>query len=346
MARQVYGTITDKTGPLSRLVVEAWDSDPDGDDFMGRATTDKAGDYRIEYAGGHWDPAPHEITIWRPDIYIRVLTKTKNGRDVEVERSKVYDNQPLRDDRKINLNVGASGTIAKATPFRAETHGLPFINDFLFKVGWTFDGLGFCGGMCAYALNRYNNKTAILSKMAAPKQGSADYTELLCRQIATLYSVPVKDLQKVSGILSKLIQPHTLFRNIIDDIWSWQKAPDEGYWYREHSVGARTRKEWPLIKQRLDKGKPTVLVLITQESVNPGLIGKNHQVLATGYSYNTLNKDLFVDIYDPNVGRKTERIYLNLGLPDSKLDCEHSHPVGFQRVRGFFVNPLGDFASA
>jgi hypothetical protein len=262
-----------------------------------------------------------------------------------VERSKVYDNQPLRDDRKINLNVGASGTIAKATPFKAETHGLPFINDFSFKVGWSFDGLGFCGGMCAYALNRYNNKTAVPAKTAAPKQGSADYTEMLCRQIATLYSVPVKDLQKVSGVLAKLAQPHTLFKNIVDDIWSWQKAPDEGHWYREHSVGARTRKEWPLLKERLDKGKPTVLVLITQESANPGLIGKNHQVIATGYSYNTLNKDLFVDIYDPNVRRKTARIYLNLGLPDSKLDCEHTNPIGFQRVRGFFVNPLGDFAS-
>ena len=31
MARQVYGNITDKTSPLSKLVVEAWDSDPDGD---------------------------------------------------------------------------------------------------------------------------------------------------------------------------------------------------------------------------------------------------------------------------------------------------------------------------
>lgn len=62
MARQVYGNITDKAGPLSKLVVEAWDSDPDGDDFMGRTITDKAGDYRIEYAGGHWDPVPPEIT--------------------------------------------------------------------------------------------------------------------------------------------------------------------------------------------------------------------------------------------------------------------------------------------
>ncbi len=41
----------------------------------------------------------------------------------------------------------------------------------------------------------------------------------------------------------------------------------------------------------------------------------------------------------------TETIYLNLGLSDSKLDCEHSNPSGFGRVRGFFVNPLGDLAS-
>jgi len=199
--------------------------------------------------------------------------------------------------------------------------------------------------MSAYALNRFNDKKTISSNLSAPKQGSSEYTELLCRQISSLYSVPMKDLQSVGGVLSKLVQPHTLFKSIVDDIWSWQKAPDEGHWYREHSVGYRTRNEWPALKERLDKGKPTILVLITQEGANPDLLGKNHQVLATGYRYNSLNKDLYIDIYDPNIGRKTESIYLNLGLPDSKLDCEHSNPNGFQRVRGFFVNPLGDFAS-
>jgi hypothetical protein len=346
MARTVYGRITDKSGPLTKLTVEAWDSDLEGDDFMGRAVTDAAGDYRIEYAAGHWDPAPDAITTWRPDIYVKVLTKTKNGRDVEVDRSPVHDNQPLRDDLKINIKIGASGTAQKSTAFKAETHGLPFTNDFSFKVGWTFDDMGFCGGMFAYALNRFNSNKAVPAKLARPNQGSNDYTELLCRQVATLYSVPLKDLQTVSGVLSKLATPHTLFKSIVDDIWSWQKAPDEGHWYRESSVGARTRKQWSALKERLDKGQPTILVLITQEGANPAQLGRNHQVVATGYSYNHLSKDLFIEIYDPNCQRRTEKIYLNLGLSDSKLDCEHSNPSEIERVRGFFVNPLGDLASA
>jgi hypothetical protein len=345
MARTVYGSITGKAGPLSKMQLEAWDSDPDGDDFMGRTTTDASGAYRIEYAGGHWDTAPHEITTWRPDIYVKALTKTKNGRPVEAGRSKVYENQRLDADLKINLKLDDGGPVARATPFKAEAHGLPFANSFSFKVGWEFDGLGFCGGMCAYARNRFIKKATIPSNMGVPKQDSADYVEILVRQIATLYSVPLQELLSVKGVLSLLKQPHTVFRSIVDDVLSWQKAPDEGHWYREHSVGHRTREQWPALKDRLDKGNPTILVLITQEGFNPALLGRNHQVLATGYSYNAFNKDLFVDVYDPNVGRQTERIYLNLGLPDSKLDCEYSNPRGFDRVRGFFINPLGDFAS-
>lgn len=346
MARKVFGKITNKAGqPLPNVVVEAWDSDNGPDDFMGRDTTDSSGSYTINYAGRHWDPFPHRITKWRPDIYIKVFSTTRNGHKVKIDQSKVYNNQKLKNDRRINLKTNFGGIEKHATNFIPETHGLPFQNSFSFKVGWKFDGLGFCGGMCAFALHRFNKNIAIPANTPQPQQGDNVYTELLCRQIASLFSIPLSNLTSVKGVLSKLAMPHTLFQNIIDDIWSWQKAPDEGHWNREHSVGHRTKRQWPALKERLKGGKPTILVLITQEGVNPALLGHNHQVLATGYEYNPGNKDLVVKIYDPNNGRNTEEIYLNLGLPNSKLDAKHSNPNGFSRVRGFFVNPLGDMAA-
>lgn len=346
MARKIYGTCKPSDGPVAGLLIEAWDSDPDGDDFMGRDTTNDSGAYNIEYAGGHWDPGIHAVTTWRPDIYIKVLSETAKGRKVEIARSKIYENQKLSSNRKIDLKLPQSAPVIHDTSFSAEKHGLAFRNSFSLKVHWEFDGVGFCGGMCACALNRFKEGKPSPSSTATPRSGSDLHTELLIRQIASLVAVPLDDLKSVQGVLSKLARPHTLFKSLIDDIWSWQKAPDEGHWYREHSVGYRTKKAWPALKERLDKGEPTLLILITQEGADPRLIGHNHQVIATGYTYHPLNKDLYLRIYDPNNGRKTETIYLNLGLPDSKLDMRHSNPGGFERARGFFINTLASTASA
>lgn len=224
MARKVYGSAVPQNGAKKGLIVEAWDEDPGGDDFMGRDTTDSKGAYSISYAGGHWDPGVHAVTTWRPDIYVKVLTKTKNGRSVEVARSKTYENQKLRSDRKINLTLPSTAIESKVTAFKPEKHGLPFANSFSFKVHWTLDGLGFCGGMSAYAVHKFNAGEKIPATLSTPKQGSRLYTELLCRQIASLYAIPLDDLRSASGVLGKLARPHTLFKTIVDDIWSWQKG--------------------------------------------------------------------------------------------------------------------------
>src|SRR6266481_2318508 len=66
--RTVKGVIKDRNGnPAPGLRVKALDYDwSSSDDEMGTATTDANGYYEIHYAGGHWDPAPHWWTAWRP----------------------------------------------------------------------------------------------------------------------------------------------------------------------------------------------------------------------------------------------------------------------------------------
>ncbi len=100
--RTIHGKITDKNNkPLSSITIKAYDADsPDSDDYMGTTKTNKKGEYRLSYKGGHWDDAPHNITIWRPDIYIQIF---ENGR--KIEQSKVYKDRKHKYDTLINLKA-------------------------------------------------------------------------------------------------------------------------------------------------------------------------------------------------------------------------------------------------
>jgi hypothetical protein len=106
--RTVKGTITYSDGrPAPGFEVVALDSDTGNDDFMGRATTDSKGRYSIgPYKAKHWDKAPHNVTTWRPDIYIKVYGPVKNWGRVFVKKSKTYKNRKHGYDTIINLRLG------------------------------------------------------------------------------------------------------------------------------------------------------------------------------------------------------------------------------------------------
>jgi len=327
MSRKIFGTIRDATDggrPVQGLRVQAWDDDyPDGDDFMGEAITDANGYYEINYSGGHWDPlASPRATTWRPDIYVTVAIKNAGGQWVQMKKSGVHSDHKLEEDLQIDLDVEIKPPIAKMTPFQPEKHGFHFVNFFtispdILGVDLGSWNMGLCGGMCAAALNRIRNDADVPDTAEIPVQGTALYDELLQRQIRTLF-------------------------NILDDIYDWQSAPDEEHWHRKRSVGARTKREWQKLRNELDNDRPAILVLIREEGylANPTL---NHQVLAIGYDYNPTTKDLQIQVYDPNEPNRTNALSMNLGLPNSWLNASAS--TG-ERVRGFFVNPNGDAASA
>jgi hypothetical protein len=305
--------------------VKAWDDDwPDGDDFMGQDLTDQNGNYAINYEGKHWDPSPHSIPIWRPDIFISVHIKNATGQWVKLGRSATYNNHRLRRDKRINLKIEVYPTQKHNTPFKPNQHGFKFNNNFVvntnilgFDVGpWN---MGFCGGMCAGALSRFTNNQPVPPNVNPPAQGTPLFDELLKRQVDTL------------------LHPE----NIVPSIYNWQSSPDEGHWYRKHSVGHRTKKAWWVLKYRLDRDQPTILVLIQVEGYFAN-ITDNHQVLAFGYEYNPSTKDVKVNVYDPNHPGTTQTLTMNIGLPKSRLNAKNS--TG-KRLRGFMVNPNTEYAS-
>ncbi len=101
--RTIYGKITSSNGnkSIAGASVVAYDSDTGSDQRMGFATTNSRGEYRIKYRDGAWDGkhSKHH-TSWRPDIYIVVVAPEHHQ-----GKSKKYNNQKLKNDRKINLKL-------------------------------------------------------------------------------------------------------------------------------------------------------------------------------------------------------------------------------------------------
>ena len=139
-------------GARSSLLIQAYDQDGwfgGKDDFIGCTKTLPDGRYMLLYGGKHYDATPpspgtalgyiaeygtglpgtsllveyivdkgwssimhRHWTDWRPDIYLKVKTRTGCGLST-VKQSKVYKNWPHRKNLKINFTLSADNTVNK-----------------------------------------------------------------------------------------------------------------------------------------------------------------------------------------------------------------------------------------
>ena len=131
----------------------------------------------------------------------------------------------------------------------------------------------------------------------------------------------------------------TLPVSMITEIYNWQRSPDLPHAHTPHSIRFRQKAQWKTLKEFIDKGKPTVLVLIREEGYVAD-ITKNHQVLAFGYEYNPTTRDLTVEVYDPN--DKNGSNFLHLCLGGGRLRAHQINSAGARiNFRGFLVNWAG-----
>jgi hypothetical protein len=92
--------------------------------------------------------------------------------------------------------------------------------------------------------------------------------------------------------------------------------------------------EWPAIKATLDTGQPCPLGLIRVKSAIPADVGRNHQVLATGYE--VTDDVLTLYIYDPNYpNRNNLTLKLSLAHPEQVTPIQYS-PLKTDPVFAFF----------
>lgn len=101
-----------------------------------------------------------------------------------------------------------------------------------------------------------------------------------------------------------------------------------------HGVWMRTvDRQWPLVRASIDRGEPAPLGLVTMASANPGVIGRNHQVLA--YRYQLAGTQVTVNVYDPNSGRDDR---VSIAFDEAAGPATFAHNVKIRwPVRGFFL---------
>ncbi|MBN1274580.1 MAG: hypothetical protein JXB26_20145 [Candidatus Aminicenantes bacterium] len=106
--------------------------------------------------------------------------------------------------------------------------------------------------------------------------------------------------------------------------WGLKRIHNENFHGQIAHLDRVTKLQIATLRKSIDKGKPITMGLICVKGVTADS-SKHHQVLATGYRYETKSKDLRIHIYDPNYPDKDDvYILLNLGMPNNFINISHS----------------------
>ena len=121
----------------------------------------------------------------------------------------------------------------------------------------------------------------------------------------------------------------------------YMTAPDAdtdlGMFTRRGIAHATIVDEWPRIRYDLDRGILCPLGVVTVHSLDPRMLGRNHQVLAYGYTMSGTR--LRINVYDPNTPPEdADDVYIELDLshPRRVTPVAHTISIGTLPVRGFF----------
>jgi hypothetical protein len=123
----------------------------------------------------------------------------------------------------------------------------------------------------------------------------------------------------------------------------WMSLPDGdasreagGYMLTVRGLGWRTlARQWPLVRARIDAGTPAPIGVVTMASAWPGVLGRNHQVLAYGYTLS--GSTVTIAVYDPNSGPDDGvRIAFDTADPAGPVVFQHNLSIAWP-VRGFFL---------
>ena len=184
------------------------------------------------------------------------------------------------------------------------------------RIGIGNAARGLCGGMVFAALDYWHAQAE--PPAARPAAGTPLY-QFIVRRLIDSWHIP-------AGVLR---------------YYRWMNLPDgdsRGSWppWREHGVSWLTiQQQWPLTRASIDAGRPAPLGVVTMASWWPGVLGRNHQVLA--YGYEVSGDEVSVAVYDPNSGPADDiRISFSLAAPALPTTFTHNISIPWP-VRGFFV---------
>lgn len=201
------------------------------------------------------------------------------------------------------------------TTFVPSTHGFHFRNGFSVVPEFLrsiFDPkMGFCGGMCWAALDRYIAGEPIPSTTTTPLPSSPLYKELFWRQMDTTAS------------------------------WRWLKTIVWQNTFDRKLTKLTREREWPKVKKSIDKGVPITLCLIQSRPII-GIPTCNHQALAVGYRIDltSTHEPIHLNIYDSNRPDKdTATLYMTGKGSNDSWKTYVPSTEDSKKLRGFFVIP-------
>lgn len=198
------------------------------------------------------------------------------------------------------------------TDYIPPQHGFRFVNRFELDLDFHFPMIGsvdlanlvygMCGGMCFSSLDYFNE------------------------------GVPVPEFDRVEDLDVTYLrylwdrQMDSMGFTVVANVLRWMLRDDA-------FVGqSMIRTEIPRLRRQLEIGRPVVLALIRAQGFgNPTL---NHQVLATGYTFDPVTQRMSISLYDPNHPGGQPTLDLNLSRMDVGLDLSQS--TG-EALRGFFA---------
>jgi hypothetical protein len=162
---------------------------------------------------------------------------------------------------------------------------------------------GLCGGMSFAARDLFEHHRTPPPDTDAPASGPL-YDYLVDRQIDSFDDgiVPVR--------FFSLMSPTRPDR---EPLWA-QLLGTIGF-DRHSRTYVMVHEEWPAIKRDLDEGHLSALGLVRAVSLDPTMLGQNHQVLAYGYDLD--GTQLAIRIWDPNWPRDDD-VTLSLDISDPR----------------------------
>jgi hypothetical protein len=182
---------------------------------------------------------------------------------------------------------------------------------------------GLCGGMVLAALDYFLSGQEIPQATMAPSGERDPLFVYLVERLFDTFSV-----NSVS-LLLKLMNP--AYPDTDENILST-------FGLASGRAAVMAHQEWPLIRADIDAGKPSPVCIITVKNLNPGELGKNHQLLA--YAYTASGHDVTLHLYDPNqpgTDAGTDNVFMkfNDGDVSQRIVVEHNIEVDGRPVYCF-----------
>lgn len=219
--------------------------------------------------------------------------------------------------RPVDFPADAPSPTRHLTGFVPGQHGFHFANAFpsvpditipipFGRVEFGDASQGLCGGMVFCALDFFLASRPIPALATPPTTGPLFDT--VVRRLLNSFNLPL-------GILQYIVLMHPDYPD--------GETRAENF-FAPHGRAWRTiRVEWPVIKEMLDSGRPCPLGLVRVKTTDLSKLGKNHQVLATGYDVRDDLLTLF--IYDPNhPDRDDLTLSMSLAAPEQPTPITYS----------------------